>query len=216
MRFASLLSLALLLSPIARGQDKSASITPAHESLLRDAMRRFVVRDWDKALEFIDKADAMDKPTPVSLNIRGAIAIEQKHFDEGRKLCLQALNDDPTFYPARFNLAEIPFVQGKYAEARPMFEKLRDENPKDELVQFRIYMTYLLEKDDDAAKQELDGIQFYSMTPVYYFAHAAWEMTHGNKPEALKWIERGKYVFPPGAVRFYADVFYDLGWMERP
>ncbi len=217
MRAALLLLLSLWLAvPLGRAQDRLPSITPAHAAALREAMRSFHAHDFEKALALIDKADAMDKPSSVTLNIRGAIAIEQKRYDEGRKLCLQALNEDPTFYPARFNLAEIPFVQGKYAEARAMFEKLRDENRKDELVQFRVFLTYLLEKDDVAAKQQLDAVQFYSKTPVFYYSNAAWEFAHDNKPEALKWIDRGNFVFPPAATRNYADVFYDLGWQQRP
>ncbi len=196
MRFPILFAVALALTaPLLPAQDPLGSITPAHAEMLRDAMRSFMKRDFERAIAQVDKADAMDKPNPVSMNIRGAIAIEQRQFDEGRKYCLQALNEDPKFYPARFNLAEIPFVQGKYAESRVLFEKLSEQNPKDELVQFRIFLTYLLEKDEVAAQQKLDAVQFYSRTPIYYFSHAAWEFAHGNKAEALKWMERGRFVF---------------------
>jgi hypothetical protein len=49
-------------------------------------------------------------------------------------------------------------VQGKYAEARNIFQKLQDEHPTDELLQFRIYLTYLLEKNDSAAKDALEKV----------------------------------------------------------
>src|SRR2546423_215704 len=83
-----------------------------------DAVRSFSERDFATALVLIDKADAIHSPTPMSLNVRGAVAIEERRFEEGRTLCLNAMKLDPHFFPARFNLGEIPFVQGKYAEAR--------------------------------------------------------------------------------------------------
>ena len=189
---------------------------PAYSNVLRDAMRSFSERDFQTSLALVDRADTIHTPTPISLNIRGAIAIEERRFEEGRKLCLDALRQDPHFFPARFNLAEIPFVQGKYAEARNIFEKLQEDHPKDELLQFRIYLTYLLEKDDSAAKNALDQVPFLSNTPIYYYCHAAWQFAHGNAKGGREWIDRGNWVFPPARTRNYADVFYDLGWLTRP
>jgi tetratricopeptide (TPR) repeat protein len=148
--------------------------------------------------------------------VRGAVAIEERRFEEGRNLCIEALKLDPKFFPARFNLAEIPFVKGNYAEARNIFQRLEEENPRDELLQFRIFLTYLLEKNEAAAKDALDRVPFLSNTPVYYYSYAAWEFAHGNAKAGKDWVDRGNWVFPPFKTRNYADVFYDLGWLARP
>jgi tetratricopeptide (TPR) repeat protein len=112
------------------------------------------------------------------------VAIEERRFEEGRLLCEKALKDDPKFFPARFNLCEIPFVQGKYAGARHMFQKLLDEYPKNDLLKFRVFLTYLLEKNETAAGEHLDRLPFLSNTPVYYYAQAAWAFAHGKPDEA--------------------------------
>jgi tetratricopeptide (TPR) repeat protein len=187
-----------------------------YAKLLRDSMRSFSERDFATAIALIDKADTIHAPTATSLNVRGAVAIEERRFEEGRNLCIEALKLDPKFFPARFNLAEIPFVKGNYAEARNIFQRLEEEHPRDELLQFRIYLTYLLEKNEAAAKDALDHVPFLSNTPIYYYSYAAWEFAHGNPKSGKEWIERGNWVFPPFKTRNYADVFFDLGWLPRP
>ena len=124
MRPVSILALFLPFAASA-AVDPLKDAPPTYKEALLAAMRAFTARDLATARAHVAKADSTYQPTPVSLNILGAIAIEEKKFEEGRKLCLDALKMAPKFFPARFNLAEIPFVQGKYAEARAMFEKLQ-------------------------------------------------------------------------------------------
>ena len=209
---------ALLIAhgPILAAGTSAADFPTEYAVAMRDAMRSFLQRDFPTALAVVEKAERAFRETPISLNIRGAVAIEERRFDEGRKYCIEALRLDPSFFPAQFNLAEIPFVQGKYAEARVLFEKLRDDHEKDDLVQFRIFLTYLLEKNESAAREMLENVPFLSDTPIYYYTHAAWEFAHGNEEEGRKWVDSGNYVFPPLKTLNFSNVFYDLGWLKRP
>lgn len=203
----------------AQDREESAKISsypPIYLGYVRDAMRAFGARDFEAAISLINKADGTFQVTPVALNVRGAVAIEQRKFAEGREFCEKALKLDSSFFPARFNLCEIPFVQGQYAEARTMFEKLLEAFPKNDLLKFRIFLTYLLEKNDAAATQHLEKLPFLSDTPVYYYANAAWAFAHGKPEEAKSWLSRGYDVFPPARHMNFIDVFYDLGWMPRP
>lgn len=220
-----LLALGLLLlaafplrSP-AQERDENARISsypPIYLGFIRDSMRAFAARDFEAAIALVNKADGTFQVTPVALNVRGAIAIEQRKFAEGRDLCDKALKLDPTFFPARFNLCEIPFVQGQYPEARRMFEKLLESYPKNDLLKFRIYLTHLLEKNEPVAAEQLEKLPFLSDTPVYYYANASWAFAHGKNEEAKTWLSRGYDVFPPARHMNFIDVFYDLGWMPRP
>jgi len=197
------------------GEKTLATYPPTYIALIRQAMRAFNARDFEAALKLVDKADVTFQVTPVALNVRGAIAIEEKRYDEGREFCLKALKNDPGFFPARFNLCEIQFTQGKYAEARALFQNLRDSHPEDDLLKFRIFLTYLLEKNDTVAKPYLDNLPQLGTSPLYYYSQAAWEFAHDNPVEGKKWIASGNRIFPPSKHINFVDVFYDLGWLSR-
>lgn len=212
------LVLALFIPTIGRAATSSDPLKdapPSYREALMGAMRAFTTRDFEKAREQVKKADSSWQQTPVSLNILGAIEIEQKNFEEGRKLCLAALNKDPRFFPARFNLAEIPFVQGKYTEARAMFLKLQEDEPQDDLLKFRIFLTYLLEKKESEAKQHLDNIPLINDSPISFYANAAWDFAHGEEAKAKEWIASGARTFAPIKHINFIEVFYDLGWLQR-
>lgn len=203
-------------APASFAADPTPSqLPPAYVEAVRTAVRAFSERDFPKTIDALDKAETMVPPTPLTLNTRGAVYIEQKKYEEGAELCRRALKIDPKFYPARFNLCEIPLMQKKYAEAREMFEKILDEYPKDELVMFRILLTHLMEKNDPEARRMLDRIPFPGKTAAYYYANAAWEFAHGNEEEAHKWVKRGNWVFNPQMTVNFSDAFKEIGWLKE-
>ena len=188
----------------------------AYIKAVTEVIRAFKTRNWPLTLELLDKADKIHPPSPVTLNTRGAISIEEKKFEEGARLCQEALKLDPKFYPARFNLAEIEFVQGHYPEARKMFEKFVRENPKDELARFRVFLIFLLEKNYDDARRAIDQIPFPGDTPAYYYANASWDFAHDRSAEAHKWLGRADWTFGPEKSATFADSLYEIGWIKRP
>ena len=188
---------------------------PEYRAALIEMVLGFNARDWKRALEAIETADKLRAPTTHTLNTRGAIFIEQKNFEEGIKYCKEALKLDPHYYPALFNLAEVPLMQKRYSEARVLFMKLLDASPKDDLVRFRVFLTYLLEKNDTDARATLGDIAFPGDQPAFYYANAAWEYAHGNETEAKHWIQRGDWVFGLRKAQPYADALVELGWTPR-
>ncbi len=195
-------------------EDPFAKAPPEYLTALREAVRAFNARDFAATVKAIDAAEAILPANPLTLNTRGAALIEQKKFDEGAEYCRKALAIEPTFYPARFNLCEVPLVQKRYPEARAMFQKLLDENPKDELVQFRILLTWLLEKKDEEARKTLEAIPFPGNTPAYYYGNAAWEFAHDNAAEGAKWVMRGNWVFKPDVTANFSQPFIEVGWLK--
>lgn len=188
----------------------------AYIKAVGEVIRAYRTHDWPLTLELLDKADKIHPPSPLTINTRGAIAIELKNFEDGARLCQEALKLDPKFYPARFNLAEIELVQGNYPEARKMFEKFVRENPKDELARFRVFLTFLLEKNYDDARRAIDQIPFPGSTPAYYYANASWEFAHDRATEAHKWLGRADWTFGAEKSATFADSLYEIGWIKRP
>lgn len=206
------------LSPSGPAQ-KISSLPSRYQFLLTEAMRRFQLRDFKGATDYADRADQVLPPTVWSLNVRGAIAIEQRDFDRGYKFCSDALKLEPGFFPARFNLCEIPFLQGKYAEARGLwlkvFAAVRQGDSSAELVIYRIFLTYLLESDLNHANEWLDKIPFPSQTPAYQYAHAALARQKGDVAKWDDWLRSAAYVWPEVKRSEYADVLIQLGWLKR-
>ncbi len=198
---------------------KLSTLPGRYQFLLSEAMRRFQVRDFKGAKDYVDRADEILPPTAWSLNVRGAIAIEQRDFDRGFKYCSDALKLDPGFFPAKFNLCEIPFLEGKYAEARGVWQKLlaavRPGDSSSELVIYRIFLTFLLEDDFEHAKEWLEKIPFPSQTPAYQYGHAAWARQKGDTAKWDEWIRSAAYVWPEQKRSEFMDVLIQMGWMKR-
>jgi tetratricopeptide (TPR) repeat protein len=205
---------AIRLSPAAEGVSKG--YPEGYKRLMTDVFHCYLNRDFRQALKLLDKADQLVPDTPMALNTRAAIAIEERRFADGERYCKAALEKDPTFELATFNLAEIPFIQKNYDAARKIYRGLLDEHPADEMIQFRIYLTYLLEKNDAAAQTRLEAFKFPSTSGAYYYAHAAWEFAHDNPSEGRTWVRSGDWVFSPAKNANLAAVFCDLGWLDRP
>ena len=219
MSLRQLLSIACITAFAAApgiGAENPKDMPPDYVKTVQNAMRTFSTRDFKTTLALVDKAEAMYQPTAMTVNVRAAIAIEDKKFDEGKEYCLKALQLDPKFFPALFNLAEIPFMQGKYAEARLAYEKLIDDESSADLIKFRLYLTYLLEKNDEVAKVQLEKIPLLNDSPIYFYGYAAWEFAHGDEKKAQSYLNSAETVFPKAKLSNFLDVFYDIGWMKRP
>ncbi len=198
---------------------KLGALPSRYQFLLSEAMNRFRVRDFKGAAEYVDRADEVLPPTAWSLNVRGAIAIETRDFQRGLKYCSDALKLDSSFFPARFNICEIPFLEGKYAEARGLWQKLfgavRPGDPIAELLTYRIFLTYLLENDFDHAREWMEKLPFPSQTPAYQYANAAWARQKGDLAKWDEWVRSAAYIWPEVKRSDYVDVLIQLGWMKR-
>jgi len=202
-------------TPGPKAPPSARQYPPQYIQAVTEVFRAFRARDWPRTRAALDIADKMIPPTPMTLNTRGAMLIEEKKFEEGARFCQEALKIDPKFYPARFNLAEIQLVQGNYAEARKLFEKFLRENQKDELARFRVFLTFLLEKNYDDARRTIEQIPFPGDTPAYYYANASWEFAHDSAEEARKWLGRADWTFGPEKCALFADSLYEIGWLKR-
>lgn len=207
-----------------RSSEEFRKLPLEYRLLVMEALKRFQTRDFTGALSFVDKADALQIPGVWTLNVRGAVAIEKRNFEEGAKYCQQALGLEPDFFPAKFNLCEIPFLQGRYPVARQMWEKLLGEYPINptqakedgtpELLVYRIFLCYMLEKDLQHAKEWMDRIPFPSTTPAYHYANAVWERQHGRQDKWDEWLQQAEFIWPEIKRANFTDVLIQLGWMK--
>ena len=93
------------------------------EAMYDKAFREFDANNYEQALKDLDAIDVRQPDLAESQNLRGVIMMRQKDYPKAEAALQKALAADPKFWNARFNLAEIPFLQKNWPEARKRFQE---------------------------------------------------------------------------------------------
>src|SRR5437899_5584791 len=206
-----------LLSP----EERTSKTKAVAKTQFEQALQAHEQRDFDSAARLAEQADTAEPNQPQVLNLRGAILLEQQKYDEAEGFFKEALKVDPKFREAQFNLADVPFRNKDYTKARDRFQALLkqtpggDKNHAAQLINFKVFLTYLLEGKDSRAQKLMEQFQFSGDTPALYYAQAAWEFKHDNADKANDWIASARKIYPSASNKQYAAGFYDLGWLKN-
>jgi len=226
----SLLLVSALLLPASAQSDSSEpkNIPEAYRKLFQKAVVAYEQQNFDEAIAFLDQAEEIYPNYSETYNLKGGIYTQQRKFDEAQKFFEKALELNDKSYPVRFNLAEISFLEKDYAKARDAFAALEQSIENDDevqpqavgnllaLIEYKIYLTYLLQDNMEKAKEMQDSFSFTDNTPNYYFANAAIAFHEGDKAEAQNWLRSADRIYPPQLNRLYADSFFEIGWIDKP
>ena len=192
------------------------------EAMYDKAFREFDANNFGEALKQLDAIDARQPDLAESQNLRGVILMRQNVYDKAEEALHKALDLDPKFWNARFNLAEIPFLQKNWTEARDRFEKLLTANASElqpeasQLIQYKILLTYLLEGKDNMVDSILSKFELSAETPAVQYAKAAIALQHKNPTEAKDWTTAAEKNFSPALNKLFAESLYEIGWLEKP
>ncbi len=205
-----------LLSP----EERTSKAKALAKTQFEQALQAYEQHDFESASKLAAEADETDPKQPQILNLRGEILLAQQKNDEAETFFKDALKADPKFREAQFNLADVPFRNKDYATARDRFQALLkqtpggDKNHAAQLINFKVFLTYLLEGKDSRAQKLMEQFQFSGDTPSLYYAQAAWEFQHNNPEKANDWITSARKIYPLASNDLYAAGFYDLGWLK--
>src|SRR5213595_3342540 len=164
------------------------------EDMYNKAFHEFDANNFPQALKELDAIDARQPDLAASQNLRGVVLMRQGIYDKAEAALLEANRIDPKFWNARFNLAEIPFLQKNWAEARNRFQKLLSNNVSElqgdaaELIQYKILLTYLLEGKENMVDSILAKFELSPGTPAVHYANAAIALQRKNTKEAKDWM----------------------------
>ncbi len=201
--------------------DPSAAAASAY----RQASESFNREDYRGALDLLDHAPEAGKPGEQAdvWNLRGAIYLHQRHYDKARAAFARAVEKDPGLWAARFNLAEVNFRQGKYAESSKEFEELMGRTSRwthsDEhgFLQYKLLLTQMLAGKEKPAQAYIDehrGDRAPSLT--YFYLNAAVEHHRGHSKQAEAWLAQADAHYTPANEQVFAESFRSLNWdMER-
>lgn len=180
------------------------------QALLQSAMADFDTKNYDAALKKLQEADAKKPNDAFVQNLLGAAYTKKKDYGAAQVYFDKALQQQPDFFPAQFNIGELLFLQRRYAEALEFFQKMQGKDPRNELLQFKVFLCHLQLGDKEEAAKDLKSIRYPGDTPAWYYGQAAWESKNGNNKRALEYLTGAKYIFGPKTALF-DETFEDLG-----
>src|SRR2546430_16627874 len=191
------------------------------EAMYDKAFREFDANNFSEALKDLDAIDARQPDLAESQNLRGVILMREGIFDKAEAALQEALRIDPKFWNARFNLAEIPFLQKNWAEARKRFQDLLSNNVSElqgdaaELIQYKILLTYLLEGKENMVDSILAKFELSPGTPPVHYANAAIALQQNKTKEAKDWMAQAEKNFSPQLNKLFAESLYEVGWLQK-
>lgn len=177
---------------------------------------------YREALQKLDALDARQPDMAAAQNLRGVAWMRLTEYRKAETALRKAREIDPDFWEARYNLAEVPFLTQDWTEARRRFTALAAE-PNDhlpgatnDLIQFKILLTFLLEGKEKMAGPVLAKIKASPEGPAFYYAQAALALRHRDRQDAKAWMARAAKEFSPQTNRLFAESFYEVGWLPKP
>jgi len=189
--------------------EKQTVIAPQNRELLQRAIRDFDKKNYDDALKALAELDQKMPNDPLVLNLMGAAYTRKKDFGKAEDYFKRSLEKAPDFFPSKFNVGELLFLQKRYAEALDFFGKMLATSPRNELLQFKVFLCQLqLGRDEEAAKT-LSEIKYPGDTPAWYYAQAALEHKKGHASKASEYIKGARFIFGPKTALF-DETFEDL------
>jgi tetratricopeptide (TPR) repeat protein len=192
------------------------------EGMYDKAFREFDANNYAQALQDLDAIDARQPDLAESQNLRGVILMRRQDYQNAETALRKALAADPKFWNARFNLAEIPFLQKNWAEARKRFQELLNGNASElqgeatQLIQYKILLTYLLEGKENMVDSMLAKFELAPDTPAVHYTNAAIALNKKEEKEAKDWLTNAEKSFSPQLNKLFAESLYTIGWLEKP
>ena len=212
MRHARSLSFLLLATLL------HAAPAPAPTAdLLRMARSDYETSHFDSARARLDACDHAQGPSAESLDLRGAIALEQGQLDRAEQNFATAHKLAPELFAPRLHTGDALLRAKKYEEARAVYTRLAGETNiliSNERLRYSLLVVALAQHHAADAKSALENIKFPTETPAYYFAQAAMAFSQGDTADARKWIATARQIFDPKLLAWFARPLYDLGWLR--
>lgn len=181
---------------------------------ISSAMEDFEAKKFDDALVKLNEVDKLKPNDPFTLNLLGAAYTKKKEYMTARSFFERSLDQDPGFFPARFNLGEVMFLQKQYPQALEYFRRMYGDNPGNELLQFKVILSLLMTEQIEDAQRMAERMRIPGDSPASYYAQAAVAYKKGDKAKSLEFIRNAHELFRDKTA-LYDETFGDLAWPTK-
>lgn len=199
-----------------RARDLNAPEADAASAVFGRAMEAFRKKDFEQVLRLLEHPALAGSPDPEVLNLHGAVLTEMKHYDEAVVFFRRVLEKKPDHFWARFNLAEVDFMAGRYAAARKGFQAMKsDMTAQNELLDLKTVLAWLKENNRDEAQKVLEGMPSPGRTAAWSATRAALAFHGGDKAKAREVLAEADRKFPGQLDGFLGATLADFGMTKE-
>ena len=199
--------------------------------------------DWTAARKELQLALSADPADPVSLMLDGLLSLSLGQREKAERELRAAVDRDPFFNYANFNLGNALYLHGKYAEAETVFRHLLEISPRFKWTRLYLAKTLLAQGKPQAALDTLQPTEAddagSSYLPVILFANGrtqdadaalqiliqryaatdaysiAVTYAYRNETElALEWLERAYTQRDAGLIEMVGEPLLKNIWVE--
>ncbi len=174
-----------------------------------------------RALALLDEAEKLYPNQADSYNLRGAVHLRRGDYARAASAFSRAAALDPDLWAAKFNLADIPFKQKNYAQARVLFDRLVDGTDRYkatarwELAQYKAGLCCLLAGDEAGATRRLSRLAATGPTPSAAGFHAQAALAFAKRDAATgnRLVLAAQAACKPAANALYLPSLAAAGWV---
>ena len=189
---------------------------------VREAQIKLKEKDFDSALRLLDEAIALDPKPAEALNLRGALDFYRGNYRAAEAYFRKALAADPSNWPAKFDLAEIAFVEKDYPKARTQYEgmlgstSVAKQPVERELLQYKIVLSLLLDGKSAAAEKLTDSLPLAGQTPARYYSQIALDASQKRFDKAAQSLLSAEQYYPASLNFIFAQALEKLSILPLP
>lgn len=207
-----LLLVALLIAALPlRAQLSAPDAEDSNRIAIERVLADYGAKNYDAALARLEELRDRNPNDPLIHNLMGSVFTRKQNYQKAEKAFRQALELEPGYFPAAYNLGELLFLQEKYALAREYFQTMRATDHRHELLQFKVALCDILAGETDRARTVMNAIKYPGDSPAWYYAHAAFEHKQGNTAKAREYIRGAKFVYGPDKTALFDETFQNIG-----
>jgi tetratricopeptide (TPR) repeat protein len=192
-------------------------------ALLQEVQVLQVRKRYADAMVKLDEAEKLKPGNPDVYNIRGSLLLspQMRDAEKAREQFRKALALEPAAMPPLFNIAEVDFVIGAYADAAKGFSDVLAKFPKlplpvRHLVTFKVLICQAKQgKIEEAEKTLKENFTFMDDTPAYYFSMAAISLQKKDEKLGNDWLAKAQHIFTkPSDTSSYLDSLMESHYID--
>ncbi len=165
------------------------------KKLLADTGYLMNLKKYDRAWKNIERLQQLEPGNPNVYLLAGAVHATKKDYPKAREAFNKAQQMSPTAFAPAFNLAEMEFTAGNYAEADRLFRQLRTKFSPNRLVLFRLYLCAVKLGQPDIAAPFLNSPDIDPQSPEWFYIHGVDALQNDRKREGRRTLEAARSLF---------------------